>query len=37
MAMEMEAISSSHWTKVPPYFGNSRRSSSMMSDHGVMG
>jgi hypothetical protein len=25
MAMEMEAISSSVWTKVPPYFGNSRR------------
>ena len=37
MAMEMEAISSSHWTNVPPYLGSSRRSNSMISDQGVMG
>ena len=37
MAIETAAISSSHWTKIPSYLGSSRRSSSMMSDHGVMG
>ena len=37
MAIEMAAISSSDCTKVPPYFGSSPRSISMMSDHGVIG
>ena len=36
-AMETEAISSSHWMKLPPYFGSSLRSNSIMSDHGVIG
>ena len=37
ISLKTEAISSSHWTKVPPYLGSSRRSNSMISDHGVMG
>ena len=37
MAIEMAAISSSVCMNVPPYLGNSRRSNSMMSDHGVIG
>ena len=37
MAMEMAAISSSHWMNVPPYLGSSRRRISITSDHGVMG
>ena len=37
IAIDIDAISSSHCTNVPPYLGNSRRSNSMMSDHGVIG
>ena len=37
IAMEMAAISSSHWMKEPPYLGNSRRRISITSDHGVIG
>ena len=37
MAIDTAAISSSACTNTPSYFGSSRRSSSMMSDHGVIG
>ena len=37
IAMQAEAISSSHCTNVPPYLGSSRRSISMTSDQGVIG
>jgi hypothetical protein len=36
-AVEMAAISSSHCTNMPPYFGNSLRSISMIEDQGVIG
>ena len=36
-AVEIAAISSSHCTKTPPYFGSSLRSISMIEDHGVIG
>ena len=37
LAIEIAAISSSHWMKEPPYFGSSRRRISMTSDQGVIG
>src|SRR6266550_3974800 len=36
-AIETDASSSSACTKIPPYFGSSRRSVSMTDDHGVTG
>ena len=35
--MDTAPSSSSHWTKRPPYLGNSLRSISMIVDHGVIG
>src|SRR5438045_4425426 len=36
-ASDTAPSSSSACTKIPPYFGNSRRRVSMMDDHGVIG
>jgi hypothetical protein len=36
-ASDTAPSSSSACTKIPPYFGNSRRNVSMMDDHGVIG
>ena len=36
-AIAMAASSSSAWTKIPPYLGNSARRISMTLDHGVIG
>src|SRR6476659_5916805 len=36
-AIETEASSSSACTKMPPYFGSSRRRVSIMDDQGVIG
>src|SRR4029077_9749620 len=34
---ETAPSSSSAWTKIPPYFGSSRRNTSMIDDQGVIG
>ena len=36
-AIDTDASSSSACTKMPPYFGSSRRKASITDDHGVIG